>query len=47
MNQNSKQLFRTIVLAFAGAGLFVAGSFVSRMMPMMGMMGMDDKKIRA
>ena len=43
MNQNRKQLFRTIVFVFAGAGFFVAGSLVSCMMPMMGMMGMDDK----
>ena len=42
MNQNSKQLFRTIVLAFTGS--FVAGSLVSCMMSMMGLMGMDDKK---
>ncbi|MGH7147298.1 MAG: c-type cytochrome [Nitrospiraceae bacterium] len=33
-----------IGLILASAGLFVAGSLLSCMMPMMGMMGMDDKK---
>ena len=44
MNENRSRLFRTIVLVISGAGLFVVGSLVSCMMPMMGMMGMDDKK---
>ncbi len=44
MNENRRRLLRTIVLVLSGAGLFVAGSLVSCMMPMMGMMGMDDKK---
>ncbi len=44
MNQNRSRLFRTIVLVLGAAGLFVAGSLLSCMMPMMGMMGMDDKK---
>ncbi|MGQ0694471.1 MAG: c-type cytochrome [Nitrospiraceae bacterium] len=43
MNENSSRLFRTIALALGGAGLFVLGSFVSCMIPMMGMMSMDDK----
>ena len=44
MNENRSRLFRTIALVLSGAGLFVVGSLVSCMMPMMGMMGMDDKK---
>ncbi len=44
MNENRSRLFRTIALVLGGAGLFVAGSLLSCMMPMMGMMGMDDKK---
>lgn len=44
MKQNPSRLFRGILLVLGGAGLFVMGSFVSCMMPMMGMMGMDDKK---
>lgn len=44
MNEKRCPLFRTVVFVFGGAGLFVMCSLVSCMMPMMGMMGMDDKK---
>jgi len=44
MNQNRSRLFRTTVLVVGCASFFLAGSLVSCMMPMMGMMGMDDKK---
>ncbi|MBY0248508.1 MAG: hypothetical protein K2Q17_12655 [Nitrospiraceae bacterium] len=44
MNENRSRLFITTALVLGGAGLFVVGFLVSCMMPMMGMMGMDDKK---
>lgn len=44
MKQQPRRFLRVILLVLGGAGLFVLGSFVSCMMPMMGMMGMDDKK---
>ncbi|WHZ14939.1 MAG: hypothetical protein OJF52_001779 [Nitrospira sp.] len=44
MNEKRCPLFRTVAFAFGGASLVVVGSLVSCMMPMMGMMGMDDKK---
>jgi len=44
MNENHSRLFITIALVLGGAGMFVAGSRLSHMMPMMGMMGMDDNK---
>jgi cytochrome c5 len=44
MNENRSRLFITIALVLGGAGLFVAGILLSSMMPMMGMMGTDDKK---
>lgn len=44
MNENRSRLFIMIALVLGGAGLFVAGSLLSCMMPMMGMMGMDDNK---
>lgn len=43
MNENRSRLFITMALVLGGAGLFVAGSLLSCMMPMMGMMGMDNK----
>ena len=46
MDQNPSRLFRAILLVLGGAGVFVVGFLVSCMMPMRGMMGMDDKKDR-
>ena len=43
MTENRSRVYMTMVLVFGGAGLFVAGSLSSCMMPMMGMMGMDEK----
>ena len=42
-SEPSSRLFTTMVLVLSGAGLFAIGTVVSCMMPMMGMMGMDDK----
>ncbi|MBA5867537.1 MAG: hypothetical protein GDA67_12675 [Nitrospira sp. CR1.3] len=46
MDQNPNRLLRAMLLVLGGAGLFAMGAVVSCMMPMMGMMGMDDKKDR-
>ena len=43
-SEPSSRLFTTMVLVLSGASLFLMGAVVSCMMPMMGMMGMDDKK---
>lgn len=43
MTDNRSRVYMTMALVFGGAGLFVAGSLSSCMMPMMGMMGMDEK----
>lgn len=42
-SEPSSRLFTTMVLVLSGAGFFAIGTLVSCMMPMMGMMGMDDK----
>lgn len=42
-SEPSSRLFTTMVLVLSGASLFLMGAVVSCMMPMMGMMGMDDK----
>ena len=44
MKQHPCRPLRAMLLILSGAGLFVVGFLVSCMMPMMGMMGMDDKK---
>lgn len=44
MKEKRRQLSRTVAFVLGGASLVVVGSLVSCMMPMMGMMGMDDKK---
>ena len=44
MNENRSRLFITMASVLGGAGLFVAGSLLSCMMPMM---GMDDKNDQA
>ncbi|MDI3467891.1 MAG: hypothetical protein OJF50_006712 [Nitrospira sp.] len=46
MDQNPGRLLRAMLLVLGGAGLFAMGAVVSCMMPMMGMIGMDDKKDR-